>query len=215
MYQVYFSRATEMNLDRHLKPYDNTGKLKYTFENAIIRELVEAGEHKKAEYFGVLSHDYKGEGRCLQGWDNFWKSSPEYEVISFYGFSSQKNIFKQSDNWHPGFFDTFDYIVKKLGHTWHTPLPYFNILRNGWVAREHVWEDYVSNFLAPVMDMMETDSILKAKAWEDSGYSKMKQTNAEELKAQIGVGYYPMAPFILERLPVFFMSKRNYTRIHT
>jgi hypothetical protein len=61
----------------------------------------------------------------------------------------------------------------------------------------------VKNWLAPIMDLTMSDPIVYSLMTQDSKYSNLAKKDAaspEYLQEKIGMPYYPLAPFILERL---------------
>ncbi len=61
------------------------------------------------------------------------------------------------------------------------------------------------------MQAMETDPELNKLAMVDSKYSTLtKDTKLhEELERKIGINYFPMAPFLLERLFSIYVHNKN------
>jgi len=58
IWQVYFDENTKKACDPAWNHYDNSYRLTEFFENSVIVDLVNRGEHLKG-YFGVFSHDVK------------------------------------------------------------------------------------------------------------------------------------------------------------
>lgn len=83
------------------------------------------------------------------------------------------------------------------------------IYSNQWVAKEDVYKRYVREILIPAMNYMETDEQMKRYAWRDSQYDKKGGLKLEELKKYTGLDYYPMACFLLERLPSIVIDNWN------
>ena len=71
------------------------------------------------------------------------------------------------------------------------------------MSKTEIYQDYVKNWLQPAMKAMVEDPELNKYAMSDSNYSNLAKkdaASAEYLKEKIGIPYYPLAPFILERL---------------
>ena len=77
---------------------------------------------------------------------------------------------------------------------------------NYFVAKPKIYEDYVKNLLEPAMHLMEHDPEIKKLVNVNSHY---KKPVTPELKAQTGYDYYPLHPFICERLINLYIAKNQ------
>jgi hypothetical protein len=83
------------------------------------------------------------------------------------------------------------------------------IYQNHFMARKEIYQAYVDRWLIPAMEQIENDPVIHEMAMRDSNYSQLSQQSAQHLKDKIGIGYYPMIPFLLERLfSVFCQHER-------
>ncbi len=126
----------------------------------------------------------------------------DYEVLSFTNNSPHHRMLDAAGKWHPGFRSTLqkimDAIGKKCPHEVKNP-----IYQNAFSAPRETYMDYIKEYLSPAMYVMKNDPEINKLIMQDSNYSKLDKSSPEKLKAlkeKIGIDYYPMAPFILERL---------------
>lgn len=101
--------------------------------------------------------------------------------------------------WHPGFIETFDKILAAIGvkRAGDVKVP---IYQNHFSSRREIYQDYVKNYLIPAMDAITNDKEINALAMQDSKYSDLTHQSADHLKEKLGISYYPLVPFLLERL---------------
>lgn len=80
------------------------------------------------------------------------------------------------------------------------------------MAKTEIYQDYVKNWLNPAMEAMINDQELKEMVTVDSGYTNLAKKDAadqERLMNLIGMPFYPLAPFVLERLfSIYVQTKR-------
>ena len=114
-----------------------------------------------------------------------------------------------ADVWHPQFSTILCKILHKLGRN-IVQVPKNPIYQNAFVAKSEVYKKYVTNFLSPAMEVMETDEEIKKLCWQDSNYTKLKREPlSDKAKVQLGVGYYPMHPFLCERFFSQWLEREN------
>jgi hypothetical protein len=83
---------------------------------------------------------------------------------------------------------------------------------NYFIARPNIYENYLNTMLIPAMDIMDNDPRIKEMCSAPSGYKEpMSQEDKEILNGLIGFPYYPMYPFICERLINIYVLAHNYT----
>lgn len=110
---------------------------------------------------------------------------------------------------HPGFMEGFKYLCGFLGLS--VSEPKCVIYSGQWVAKKEVYKAYVDEVLIPAINFMESDSKMYEYAWKDSGYNKRAGLKQPELKQLTGLDYYPMATFLLERLPSIWIDNKKLT----
>lgn len=187
--------------------YFNSGLTVY-FENEIIRDVVSTCHDQR---IAVVSWKLKEKLRWYIGRPRPLTQElleSDYEVMSFTKNTDYHKMFAAANAWHPGFLDIFDKILAKIGVTrpWEVKIP---IYQNHFAAKTDIYQDYVKNYLSPAMDCIENDKEINALAMGDSKYSDLTHQSAEHLKSKLGISYYPLAPFLLERLfSVYCHNKR-------
>lgn len=172
------------------------------FENSVLKNLVEATEKEK---IAVCSWKLKEKLRMYIG-----KPRPitqellesDYEVLSFTKNTKYHNFFAFADAHHKNFRATFEKMLNAAGLK--MPSKVKNpIYQNHFSARADLYKDYVKTYLTPCMEVIKSDPEVNKLAMVDSNYSQLSRMSAEMgeyLRQKIGVSYYPLAPFLLERL---------------
>jgi hypothetical protein len=186
-------------------------KLTEFFENSVIEKLV---MQSGAEKIAVCSWKLKQKMRwnvCLPRPLSLDVLKTDFQVMSFTCNTRYHKFLAAANAWHPGFSEIMKKILAHLGD----PMPgEINnpIYQNAFCAKSSLYRDYVSNYLSPAMALMSSDVSLKELCWKDSNYSNLNKTDSAQqdyLERMIGVPYYPMHPFILERLFAIFCHNRK------
>lgn len=132
----------------------------------------------------------------------------DYDVLSFTKNTKHHRMLDAANAWHPGFLNCLDKILKKIcvSRPGEVKIP---IYQNHFSARTDIYKDYVQNYLSPAMEVIKTDPEINDLAMRDSKYSDLTHQTAEHLKGKLGISYYPLVPFILERLfSIYVHNKR-------
>lgn len=207
IYQIWYDDQTRKMCSDYFTPFHNP-ELTPFFENQVIYDLCSQGRHLESEWFGVLSpvffsKAWRGGVRPTYMRE---RMSAETDLVSFH-YSRNPNIILQGHSHHAkskgNFKDIVQRVLRMSGIDWdvHNPLR-FPVLMNYVVARDWVWDRYFNEMLEPCMDVMrDATGELKELIWQDAEYGKGRtQTMRRHLQATLGVPYYPMHTFILERL---------------
>lgn len=197
-YQIYYDDKQLKTMYPFAIPYKNEG-LTVFFENEVIKKLV---TESKADKISVCSWKLKLKmpwyiGRPREITQELLES--EYEVMSFTRNTENHRMLSAAALWHPGFIGTFDKILAAIGvrRSGDVKVP---IYQNHFSAKATVYKDYVSSYLIPAMDAITNDKEINALAMADSKYSDLTHQSAVHLKEKLGISYYPLVPFLLERL---------------
>lgn len=172
------------------------------FENEIIRELVSASQ---ADKIAVCSWKLKEKlkwyiGRPRPITQELLES--EYDIMSFTKNSKHHQMLYAADKWHPGFKSTLSKILSSIGRNCPSEVK-IPIYQNHFSAKTKIYQDYVNTYLIPAMEVMKNDAEINKLVMVDSNYSQLDRTpqsKLNNLKEKIGIDYYPLAPFLLERL---------------
>lgn len=211
IWQVYFSEETKKTCKPEWKHYDNSEKLTEYFENSVILDLMRLGEHRKADYFGVFSHDVDLGINFREQGLNFSPKNLEIivdryraDVFSFQKRRKSANIIEQAEQYHPGILkmtkEALDYASYELPRRLDKI-----VLFNYMVCTADFWEKYTRDMLIPVMEFLKD----YPEAYDDSKYElvgrPMTQEKAERFRKAFGVPHYPYHPFICERLASVYL----------
>lgn len=211
VWQIYYDKSQEKTLEPYASRYFVEG-LSPFFENHVIAQH-EFGLSK--QYTGIFSHAYK------LAWKNPAKHTithlleniGEYDAISPCGhWGKGDGYFQAMERFHPGALKIAEMLLSKMG------LPptsevivdahyYFN----AFIARTSVYVHYVEEFLKPAMELMETGEELRPLCWQDARYARTKGVELRmRMQVLLGVPYYPMHPFVLERMFAYWCKVKGY-----
>lgn len=229
VFQIYYHESQRGQLETEYLPFFNYHPTEF-FESQIIRDLVDLGQHKDAEYFGVVSYKlrYKVGTDMKQNWrghpnianhsEN--EFSPEAfaaqlrehrpDAMSFQCHMPHDPI-STAESFHPGFMNLWSEIMRQIGWDW-TPTRIDDIFYcNFFVARREIYDDYVNRMLAPAMDVMSKMNKLGLLLWQDSNYRNSPVP--EFIKAR-GIDHWPFHPFICERFFSWYAHKMKLKCLH-
>lgn len=177
-------------------------KLTIFFENEVICGAVQSSTRDK---IGVCSWKLKQKQRWNLGRPREITQEvleSDYEVLSFTKNSSHHQMLFAANRWHPGFKKTLAVISEKA----RIPIPsevMQPIYQNAFMATRQIYQAYVREYLIPMMWVIVNDPEAHMLATVDSNYHELAKSDAaprELLNEKLGMNYYPLAPFLLERL---------------
>jgi hypothetical protein len=205
--QLYYNDEQQEKIFPFAVPYKTEG-LTVFFENYWIKELVLASKDEK---IAVCSWKLKEKLRWYIGHRRELTQEvleTDYEVLTFTRNTKYHQMLAAANAWHPGFLNTFDKILAKIGVTRPNEVK-IPIYQNHFAARTEIYKDYVQNYLVPAMDGIQNDAEINELAMRDSKYSDLTNQSAAHLQSKLGINYYPMIPFLLERLfSIYVHNKR-------
>jgi len=214
--QIYYREEQKKELYPFAIPYYNEG-LTIFFENSIIADVVLPSN---AEKIGVCSWKLRQKQRWNVGRGREITEeviNSDYDVLSFTRNSKDHEMLNSAEVWHPGFKRCMALMLEKIGVS--MPSEVKNpINQNHFMALNEIYTDYVTHYLIPAMGVLKNDPACNEIALVDSHYTELAKKDAaspERLTELIGIPYYPMAPFLLERLfPIYCHNKKiNVTYI--
>jgi hypothetical protein len=186
------------------KVYFNEG-LSIFFESEIISELVSTTQASK---IAVCSWKLKEKQRYNVGYTVKPREitqevlESDYDILSFTKNTRHHRMLAAANNWHKGFRETMKEILDNLQI--HCPFEVKTpIYQNAFSASRETYQDYVKRYLKPAMELMATDKRINYLVMQDSNYATLDRTTPEKLdrlEKLIGIRYYPLSPFLLERL---------------
>lgn len=209
-YQIIYKEEQREKCYPFAKVYFNDMLTVY-FENTPIRTIVQASS---ADKIAVCSWKLKQKLRFYIGKPR--EITPQlldsdYDVLSFTKNTKFHDFFQFADAHHKNFRGTFEKMLAVAGL--RMPAKVKNpIYQNAFSSRTDIYKDYVSTYLIPCMDVIKNDPEVNKLAMVDSNYSQLARTSAatsEYLKEKIGIGFYPLVPFLLERLFSVYCQNRS------
>lgn len=212
-YQIYYKEEQKESFFPFTIPYFND-RLTIFFENSVIADLV---PHGTSDKIAICSWKLKDKLK--------WNVAPprrkeeiteeklngDYEVMPFTRNSKYHEMIAAASLWHPGFREAMTKIVDGIGK----PMPSevkFPIYQNAFSAKREIYQYYVNDYLKPAMDLIQNDPEVYKLATVDSHYTKLMRedcASAEYLQGKIGFPYYPLVPFLLERLFSIFIHNKK------
>lgn len=211
--QIYYADYQKEFLLPIAKPYYNPN-LTIFFENSVIKELV---MQTTATKVGVISWKLYQKLRWNLGKPRFTHEiteeviNSEYDVLPFTRNSEQHKTLEALEMWHPGSVSLLTKIVEGIGKKMPSQV-WPSIYQNAFMAKTEIYQDYVTDYLSPAMDLIQNDAEIYRLATADSNYTNLTKkdcASAEELQAKIGMPYYPFIPFILERLFSIYIHNKK------
>lgn len=201
LYQIYYAEEQRKEIYPWAIPYCNFNLTPF-FENSVIERLVFVS---KADKIAICSWKLRQKLRYnVGGTREITQDSLEkdFSVLSFTRNSANHKMLHNAEVWHPGFNKVLGKICDAIAVTkpGEVKCP---INQNHFCARADIYRDYVLNYLTPAMEVMIQDTDIHKLCMVDSGYTKLQKkstVSSEYLLNNIGLPYYPLAPFLLERL---------------
>lgn len=220
IYQVFYKPEQRPWLDSAYEHYNNDQGRSPFFENEVIKLLINSYCNKGAEYFGVLSWRFTAKIRLpgnkpmhSQQLFNLMEKHPGYDIYSFFGRHHPHNPFNPATNGHGRALPTIAQLLcdrLRIGLNLSTWKAQHLVFMNYFLARNEVYERYVSDFLIPAMCRMNDpeDRELYNLVWQNSLYLETGITKLERarLQAMYGKPYYPYHAFVCERLFSLWLS---------
>jgi len=212
-YQIYYKDEQKETFYPFTTPYFND-VLTIFFENSIISEIV---SRETADKIAVVSWKLKDKLRWNIGKPRVPEEITEevlnrdYDVLPFTRNSKYHKMIEAANLWHPGFLETITKIVEGIGKKMpgEVKIP---IYQNAFSAKREIYQDYVNEYLNPAMELVKNDPEVFKMATVDSNYTQLMRkdcASAEYLQEKIGFSYYPLVPFLLERLFSIYVQNKK------
>jgi hypothetical protein len=214
-YQIYFKDEQKPYMFDWATPYFN-GNITPFFENSIISELVMKSDADRiAVCSWALRHKMRSRipprreltEEVLQ---------EDYDVMSFTKNSPSHDMLGALEGWHEGSNAILKLIFDRLSLKMPKKVT-FPIYQNHFCASIDVYQEYVVKFLIPAMYLMEFDQEIRDLCYKDSGYRVTilgQPVDFTNIKKYLGIDYYPMHPFILERCFSLWIEDKNLKVIY-
>lgn len=207
-FQIYYEEKQKEKIFPFATPYYNSG-LTIFFESAVIAELVSTST---ADKIGVASWKLRDKLRIRvapRGELTQQALNSDYDVLSLTKNSRKHTMLAHLYHWHPKSKEALTLLWQKLGFKLCGEVKN-PIYQNAYLAKREIYSDYVQNFLNPAMELIKTDEELNILMMADSGYGKLnREPDLRSVKAKLGLDFYPLAPFILERCPSCYFDMKG------
>lgn len=181
------------------------------FENSVIIRVVESS---KADKIAVCSWRLKEKFKWYIGKRREFTQEvldSDYDVLALTRNTKNHRMIEEANVYHKGFRETFRKILMAID----VPAPHevkIPIYQNHFSAKREIYQDYIKRYLKPAIEVMENDPEIRKLAMADSNYSVLDKASPEKLdrlEKLIGMRFYPLSPFLLERLfSVYVQNER-------
>jgi hypothetical protein len=227
-FQIYYDDIQKEELYPFAQPFKNYGLTPF-FENAVIADLVPACT---ADLVSVCSWRLKQKRNSssspiiLKGDTSLTEEkilNADFDVAILTPKSSSHQMLNMARNWHGSNWDKgFQGMKMFLFRELNTRVPEelkHPIYENHFIAKREIYQDYVNNFLIPMMTFMQDEIYVmgdKSDFLLPSGYAKRKRANPEEvgrIKTLLGFEDWPLLPFLLERLFSIYINDKGFNVI--
>lgn len=209
-FQIVYKEEHKNECFPFAKMYMNENLTEF-FENSVIKKLVMESESDKISVCSWKLRQKLRTNVCMPRKLTLEVLKGPFQVLSFTCNTRYHQYLAAAKQWHPGILDILSRLMKHLGES--MPAEVKNpIYQNHFCATKEVYQQYVFEYLSPAMILMNSDPELKEMCWRDSNYSnldKKASASADYLKEKIGVPYYPMHTFALERLFAIFCHNKK------
>ena len=219
LYQIYYDQKHTDRILNHAIPYLNNNPTIY-FESGVMCDIFNKKDYVDSDYIGVLSWKASlkiSNMKTLSEIDSAI-STQKYDIYtfnnkSFLGFTrphsgSHKNYDLQA--WRALMKLTRHMQSKKIwpqASEKELDKKMLRIYCNYFIAKKEIWEDFVGNFMIPAIQEIKNDEQMKNIA--TTAHSGYKNILPQSFIDATGYDYYPMAPFMLERLINVYIVMRN------
>lgn len=201
--QLFYDAASAARLDPLCSPHP-MGRLTRFFEAPVIVDLIAAGRHREADYFGVFSWQFQRK-IPLSAAEIVRRMRRDHfraDVYSFFGRVRATHPWRLAERKHPGIARTAAVLLERLGVA-SDPLRLRApvIHQNHFLCRSSLYERFARELLAPALAAMRNrrDRELRELLGQDAHY-RDPRLPAARLRSLFGRPHYCLHPFVCERL---------------
>ncbi len=212
LFQIYFDESQLAGLD--FEPVHNP-RCTIFFENEVIADLEPKYNNIENDYFGVLSHKFRKKIEQMTHFPGHFRNHLNgkfnldvlnSKVYDIHNGSEVLNLMKFTPHdpialgqvIHPKLEQYFKEVLGCIGFNWSPTVYEHNFYCNYFIARSDIYRKYVSEMLAPAIEVM----CKMPELMEDAKYPRRFPAN---LMIELGVNFWPYHPFICERLFSYFV----------
>lgn len=208
--QIYYQQSQFNDIIPGFYPYFNQ-HCSLFFESKILCDVYNQKKYHDSDYVGVFSwklqQKYKRQIKYQDIDLNMSKYKGNYDILSFDPRQSTipglRRPHKGSQLYSEMSWDALMLLIQKLKQQGHIQESIPNLdkkmLRiycNYFVTTKEIFEDYISSFMIPAINLLVNDDELYDISMDNSLYGDPPHSFIEQTQ----LDYYPKAPFILERL---------------
>jgi hypothetical protein len=187
-------------------------------ESYMYTDYLMAHEHewRDCEWVGCIAHSaHTKQPRIFQIQDMMNEAKKQGSQCCAFLYRGDP-LLTTADTWHPGFTECWKRCWHAVG--WNGPMHRSLITEeahmvsfycNYWCCTPHLMRTYCT-MMRTLRDAIESDPELKEALYKDSTYKSRGRIIAKipdsKCVALWGKPYYPMLPFVLERMPCLFFA---------
>jgi hypothetical protein len=209
-FQIYYKEEQRSNLYQFATPYFNDTLTPF-FENSVISDLVLRSQADKIAVCSWILREKIANRIPPRPELTEERIHDDFDVMSFTKNTPSHDMLGALEVWHPGAVDILKRIWSELGYEMPKKVKY-PIYQNAFCASSEVYTDYVINFLIPAMYLMEFDKEIRELCYQNANYTVSilgKKVDFDRIEKFLGIRYYPMHPFLLERCFSLWIQNRN------
>lgn len=214
---VYVLCPTQADYERacleYTKPWEKPILLPQTYwlEGIMyVSELMRRyDEWKDLDYVGCIAHTAHTKQPNIHEIDRIMEEGKTRgnQIVAFMG-RRVVDLVMNGEMYHPGFRDAWREVWTCLGYDPdEMSLPCFAFFCNYWCATPDVMVTYCK-LLARLETDLRDSPMLKDTLWRDARYGDAK-LDRETLMQLFGVPYYPLLPFVVERMICAFVRQQR------
>ena len=218
IFQIYYTEDQYSKLTEGFVPHFNDKHSIY-FESGVTYDLVKQGECAGHDWFGVVSWKFPKVAyyrvrnkKHLISYEGISKrcENTKAQVIGFRNFSKGRIL--DMTNSDRQLRPVYDKLIDRLDiDPRHVYGKRKNIFWNYFLMRTEHYENYVNSMMSEVIKLFETDEEINQLGNANSRYDrKFAHRGAlplsKEFERETGYDYYPLFPFVLERLINVYVS---------
>lgn len=226
-FQIYYEEHQKSSILPGFKPHYNDKSTVY-LESGTICELVESKQHANSDWFGVFSWKVQNKvigftsdrvESCIR--DNRLTTitgCKSYDILSVSRDHAMPGILPWGSHnprsLHVEMWPVFDVLMNKMVKKGLiSRQPFFDkdmnfIYCNCFLAKRHIYEDFVKNMLRPAINLFKTDNDLY-----NLGTTNLPRTEhgkpPQRFIDHTGHEEWPHIPFVLERLINVYVELNN------
>lgn len=217
--QVYYNEDQKAHIKEGFTPYKNETATIF-LESQIMKDLFLQGKHKGYDLFGVCSWKMQQKFKKIISFQkNQEKINQQYNDFDVFTLDLRTHVFPSvrkphftksiHREAHKSLLQFCDILIEH-GVIERFPSAYLEknifIYCNYFLAKPSIFEGFMKELIIPSIDLMKLDKKANKIALKEGKYDSRPPKN---FIADTGLNYYPMAPFVLERLINVYIAMKS------